>query len=125
VTAADSAELAAAAGEGWALAEGNGFRVALDPRLTPTLLAEGRARDLVRHVQNLRKELDLQVDDRIALSYAGSDAVAALIAAHGDYIAGETLAVAIRRLDAPPAGSRTLKLGGETIAVAIAVHPPA
>jgi isoleucyl-tRNA synthetase len=55
--------------------------------------SEGLARDLIRAVQTARKEADLDVTDRIVLGVEGDDAVASAIAAHGDMIKSETLAV--------------------------------
>ena len=55
--------------------------------------SEGLARDLIRAVQTARKEADLDVSDRIVLGVEGDDAVASAIAAHGDMIKSETLAV--------------------------------
>ncbi len=57
--------------EGYAVAEEKGIIVAVDVTLTPELAREGLARDLVRRVQTLRKEADLQLDDRISTYYAG------------------------------------------------------
>ena len=69
--------------------------VALDTLITPELLKEGYVRDLVRGVQNLRKEAGFEVTDRIVLS-AGGDAD--LRAALGDFeafVKGETLCSSI------------------------------
>jgi isoleucyl-tRNA synthetase len=70
--------------------------VALDTELTPELRLEGAARDVIRSVQQLRKDAGLDVTDRIVLRYpqADSDAAAAF-AAHGPWIAGETLAESV------------------------------
>jgi isoleucyl-tRNA synthetase len=78
---------------GFAVAEGGGWVVALDTELDPALLLEGRARDLIRAVQQLRKDLDLEVSDRIALTYPAGDHD--VVAAHGDWIRRETLAEAM------------------------------
>ena len=76
--------------------EGN-LSVALDPKLTPELIEEGIAREFVSHVQNLRKEADFVVDQRIRIAYAGDDAVAKAVGAHLDWICGETLADSCER----------------------------
>jgi len=74
-----------------AMMPSGGF-VVLDTAVTPELAAEGLARDVVRAVQQARKDAGLEVTDRIRLSLAGdADAVAA-IRAHRELIAGETLA---------------------------------
>jgi isoleucyl-tRNA synthetase len=54
---------------------------------------EGLARDLIRAVQTARKDAGLDVSDRIRLGVEGDDDVAAALAAHGDMIKAETLAV--------------------------------
>jgi isoleucyl-tRNA synthetase len=66
--------------------------VVLDTTITPELAAEGLARDLVRAVQQARREADLEVSDRISLSITGSDAVLEAARAHEGLIARETLA---------------------------------
>jgi isoleucyl-tRNA synthetase len=74
---------------------GSGF-VLLDTRVTPELEAEGLARDVIRAVQQARKDAELDVSDRIALTLGVDDAAArAAIEQHRDLIAGETLATAL------------------------------
>ena len=66
--------------------------VALDPELTPELIQEGLVRDLVRGIQNLRKDKGLEVTDRIELSLSGSEVVRAAAERHRDHLLSETLA---------------------------------
>ncbi len=66
--------------------------VVLDTSITPELAAEGLARDLVRAVQQARREADLDVSDRISLSITGSDAVLEAARTHEELITRETLA---------------------------------
>jgi isoleucyl-tRNA synthetase len=73
---------------------GGGFLV-LDTAVTPELEAEGLARDIVRAVQQARKDAGLEVGDRIVLTLTGDDVVAAAIEAHRELIAGETLATTL------------------------------
>ena len=70
-----------------------GIQVALSTELTPELVHEGIARDFVRHVQQLRKDADLQIEDRIVIQVAnvGADVTQAL-EQWRDYILTETLA---------------------------------
>jgi len=86
-TVAGSADDATAIG----LLPRGGF-VVLDTAVTRDLAAEGLARDLVRAVQQARRDADLEVSDRIALTVAGSDAVQAAARTHEALITGETLA---------------------------------
>ena len=69
--------------------------VVLDLALTPELEAEGVARDLVRAVQQARRDAGLDVSDRIALTIAATSEVAAAARAHRDLIAAETLATSL------------------------------
>ena len=80
---------------GYAVAEEAGYAVAVSTEITPTLADEGLARELVRHVQELRKSAGLEIADRIRLSYDGDADVARVMKEHGAYIAQETLATAI------------------------------
>ena len=79
--------------EGYACAEDAGYLTALDTTLDDELVNEGFARELVRSVQDARKQAGLEVSDRIVLGISGSDAVEKALAAHRRYIMNETLAV--------------------------------
>ena len=69
-----------------------GFLI-LDGRVTPALAAEGLARDVVRAVQQARKDADFDVSDRIKLSVtAGADVIEAVLN-HDELIKGETLSL--------------------------------
>ena len=106
--------------EGWSPAEGRDLSVLIDTRLTEELLQEGRVRDLVRQIQVLRKESGLQVSDRIRIRYAADDPLAVLIAANGDYISEETLALELLRVGESLEGAKTVKLGQESVELSIA-----
>jgi isoleucyl-tRNA synthetase len=90
---ADDLLFETAAPDGWAGVVEKGTQVMIDARVTPELKAEGLARDVVRLVQDARKDARLDVADKIAL-YLGteSDSLRAAIAAHRGYIAAETQA---------------------------------
>jgi isoleucyl-tRNA synthetase len=85
------------AAEGFACAEEGGFLVGLDTKLDDSLRREGLARELVRAVQDARKQAGLEVADRIVLSVEGDAAVTAALAEHRDYLMSETLASAWRK----------------------------
>ncbi|WP_169077606.1 isoleucine--tRNA ligase [Microcella alkalica] len=87
---------------------GQGF-VLLDTTVTPELEAEGLARDVIRAVQQARKDAGLDVSDRIALTLGSHDAPArAAIEAHRELIGAETLAISLNVREAG---------GGEAVAV--------
>jgi len=86
-TVAGSAEVDSVTG----VLPSGGF-VVLDTAVTPELAAEGLARDLVRAVQQARRDAGLDVSDRIALAIGGSAALQGAARTHEELITGETLA---------------------------------
>lgn len=107
------------AASGWEISEGQGFLVAIHTELSTELIREGLVRDLVRHIQNLRKEIGLEVTDRILVAYSAGDHLAAAVEAHGNYLAGETLALEIKRESKLPADAHEVKLGQDPILISI------
>jgi isoleucyl-tRNA synthetase len=90
------------AGSATGVLRSGGF-VVLDTEVTPELAAEGVARDLVRAVQQARRDAGLDVSDRIALTVGGNEDLLAAAATHRDLITGETLATSFELVpaDAP------------------------
>jgi isoleucyl-tRNA synthetase len=78
--------------EGWAVAASDGVTVALDLALDEELEREGRVFDLIHTVNTMRKEAGLELTDRIRLTLPETDAD---LLAHEEWIARETLAVAV------------------------------
>jgi isoleucyl-tRNA synthetase len=79
--------------EGWAGLADRGTQIALDIRITSELAGEGKAREVVRHVQELRKKSGLEMEDRIVLHLeTPSEPLTEAIQKHRDYICSETLA---------------------------------
>ena len=72
--------------------------VILDTTVTPELAAEGLARDVIRAVQQARRDAGLAVSDRISLRLAGDEVVRAAVEAYADLITSETLSA---HLDLP------------------------
>jgi isoleucyl-tRNA synthetase len=79
---------------GWLTAKQGNLTVALDITLTDDLRQEGIARDLVNRIQNIRKDMNLDVQDKIKISVAHSaqDIVNQAVANFKDYIAIEVQA---------------------------------
>jgi isoleucyl-tRNA synthetase len=90
-------QAAAGASSAVAVLPGGGF-VVLDTEVTPDLAQEGLARDVVRAVQQARRDAGLDISDRVALTVAGDDAVQAAVRAHETLIAAETLATTVQML---------------------------
>lgn len=96
--------------------------VVLDTEVTADLAAEGLARDVIRVVQQARRDADLDVSDRISLVIGASEAVRAAVETHREFVAGETLATSVE-LKAENAGFAGEVGDGEQVTVTVtAVH---
>jgi isoleucyl-tRNA synthetase len=78
--------------EGWSVETEKGLSVALDTDLTEELVKEGLAREFVNRIQNMRKEADFDVEDRIVIGFDGSEELQEAVVSMKDYIKSETLA---------------------------------
>ena len=99
--------------EGYACAEDSGYLTALDTTLNDDLINEGFARDIVRSVQDARKQAGLEVSDRIALGISGTAAVEKALSVHREYIMSETLATIWDVGQSKPLFSEQRELGDE------------
>ncbi len=97
----------------------SGGFVVLDTAVTDDLAAEGLARDLVRAIQQARRDAGLEVSDRISLTVGGSPAVQAAARTHGDLICEETLATSYVVGEAGDGTSAALA-DGETATIQVA-----
>ena len=79
--------------EGLAVASEGSVVVALEVDLTQELVREGLAREFVNKVQSLRKAADLDVAQRIRITFSGDEAVREAVGEHEAYIRNETLCV--------------------------------
>jgi isoleucyl-tRNA synthetase len=77
---------------GWLVANDGELTVALDITITEELRAEGIAREFVNRIQNIRKEKQFDVTDRIRINYSSSLAIERAIEANQSYICAEVLA---------------------------------
>lgn len=76
---------------GWLIANNGSITVALDTKLNEELINEGYSRELVNRIQNLRKESDFEVTDRIKIEISGNENVTRAIKLNEAYIMEETL----------------------------------
>jgi isoleucyl-tRNA synthetase len=88
---------------GWTVASQDKLTVALDMTLTPALVQEGLAREVVNRVQNMRKDAGFEVTDHIILQIESSEDLDAAMYNYSDYICSETLAQLeiVKQLDSP------------------------
>ncbi|MCC6626014.1 MAG: isoleucine--tRNA ligase [Chloroflexi bacterium] len=99
---------------GFAAVEQDGYLVGLDAALTPDLVAEGLARDLIRAINDARKEAGLNVEDQIALWVDGDAALQAALAEWHDVIRREVLATTLTHSPAPAGATTATADVGET-----------
>jgi isoleucyl-tRNA synthetase len=95
-----------------------GTFLALDTTLTPELLQEGLARDFNRLLQDQRKTLNLDISDRIIVTYSAPPRISDAIAAHEAFLRNELLAERLEK-SATPNGGVKLALSGEDVFVTI------
>ncbi len=84
---------------GWLVASDNKVTVALDITVTDELKREGIAREIVNRVQNIRKDKNFEITDRIVVSMACAKNIAEAVADFNDYIARQVLADSINLVD--------------------------
>lgn len=116
----EEVEVKALAKEGFAVAEEGAYVAALVTELTPELVQEGLARELVRRVQDLRKAAELDVADRIELFVEASPGLRSAVETHRDYITAETLTANLE-FGSPPEGAPTVadSFDGEKMTVGL------
>jgi isoleucyl-tRNA synthetase len=106
--------LTAADPDSTAALPGSDGLIALDPHVTPELAAEGTARDVIRVIQQARRDAGLDVSDRIALLVGADGPVASAVRAHADFIRAETLATVLTIVPAAEVGSPPQPVGDGT-----------
>ncbi len=106
--------------EGLAVAADKVVTVAIDTLLTEDLATEGLAREIVRRVQNIRKEADFNIEDRIILTYQAAGRLVQVFNNWEAYIKAETLAQEIVQGVMPEkAYVKTEQMEGETIMLGV------
>lgn len=88
--------------------------VSLDTTVTPELLAECHARELINRIQNLRKESGFEISDRINVTYNAGEELAGAITELNSYIASETLSVRIEKDENIKENATELEINGLT-----------
>jgi len=117
----DDVEISSEDIPGWLVASEGRLTVALDITLTDELQKEGIARDLVNRIQNLRKDMGLEVQDKINVSIVKNTAIVnGAIEAFSEYICQETQALSLQVLDSVD-GGELLEIDEHSIEIKIEV----
>ncbi|MEA3308158.1 MAG: class I tRNA ligase family protein [Chloroflexota bacterium] len=105
---------------GYGVAGAGGLVVALDTEISEVLEQEGLAREIIRRVQELRKQADYQLTDRISVQYHTEGVLAETLTAFADKIASEVLADRLEST-ATPCGAEVLtdEIAGTAITLAV------
>jgi isoleucyl-tRNA synthetase len=105
---------------GLAVASDKYITVGIDATLTPELKNEGLAREIVRRVQDMRKNASFNIEDRITTCYQAEGALVEVFVTWGDYIKAETLTTQL--LNSPPiegSHAEEQNIDGDTVILAV------
>lgn len=108
------------AAKGFAVSSSKKIIAAVNTEITAELRQEGLVRDLIRQVQNLRKDSGLNVEDRIRIGISGSSEIQKALSSHESYFMNEVLGVKLQlkytdTLDF----SESVKINGQQIQIGI------
>ncbi|TKG88003.1 isoleucine--tRNA ligase [Puteibacter caeruleilacunae] len=84
---------------GWLVANEGGLTIALDITVTDDLKYEGIAREFINRIQNIRKESDFEVTDKVNLQIMKNENFDDAVLKHKDYISNQTLAASLTLVD--------------------------
>ncbi len=96
--------------EGWSVASHSGESVALDLTLTPELIEAGLVREVIRAIQEERKQSNFDISDRISVKYSAHPEVVAAIEKNLELICSETLATSFEKSAQTPTDANELGL---------------
>ena len=99
---------------GWLVANNGTITIALDIELTPALIEEGIARELINRIQNLRKSSGLEITDRIAVQLENKTEIAAAVTNCNEYITSQVLATSLVLVDGLTGGTN-LEMDGYSV----------
>lgn len=102
----------------WVCSDESGIQIAISTVLTDELLREGMSRDFVRHIQQLRKDAALDIQDRIHIEYSCEETdVQSMVAEWSTYICTETLADSVESVSSAPSDAKLVTIGGATVQI--------
>ena len=106
--------------DGYAVATGRNVELAIKTVISEALRQEGAVRDLIRQVQNMRKEADLNVEDRIQVGIAGDDQLQRSLEQFQDYFLTEVLGTKLSATLEHPVHEKVVNLNGADVRIHIA-----
>ena len=95
------------------------FTVGVYTVLSESLIKEGIVRDMVRHLQNIRKELNFNVEDRIDIMIDGADKINDALIDNKSYFLNEVLGVSFNDNSLNFENSKNIKSSGENVVISI------
>ncbi|MCK4979927.1 MAG: class I tRNA ligase family protein, partial [Candidatus Delongbacteria bacterium] len=93
--------------------------VSLDIRITPELLSEGHAREIINRIQNLRKDNGFEISDRIIVRYSTDQILSEAIISQTEYISNETLSVEIKEDGSARASGVEMDINGHICYISV------
>jgi isoleucyl-tRNA synthetase len=115
---ADDVMIQMTAKPGYAASAGASCVVVLATEVTKELRLEGIARELVHHINTIRRDMGLAFDDRITLIIEAEGEISEAVDAHADSIKSETLAVELRR-SSDGIELQSLEIDGEPVKIGV------
>ena len=119
VITTDDVEILAEDIPGWAVGTAGDLTVALDVTVTPELKAEGVARELINRIQNIRKDSDFDITDKVRVVLEANPAIEKALADYSGYIAAQVLAESIETAETLPDDARELELDDVKLRVSV------
>ena len=104
---------------GYSVATEAGYAVGVSTTLTPELVEEGLARELVHRIQTMRKAADFRIEEQIVTYYQGDPELARVLNRFAPYIKQETLSRELRPGTTASGYAETIKVDGRTITLAV------
>jgi isoleucyl-tRNA synthetase len=105
--------------EGYVFESNKELYVALDVNLTPDLISEGYARELVNKIQFTRKEMGFEIMDNIEITFNADDEIQRVFTAYEEYIKAETLAVKIKQVSENTPEMKVWDINGKEVSLVI------
>lgn len=115
----DEVEVRAQAKAGYSVAADGAYLAALVTDLTDELILEGMAREFVRRVQDLRKQMNFEIADRIRITYQATPLLSDAVKANQGYIMAETLAIEMKEGNPEEESSFSDEFDGEKVVLSI------